>query len=161
MKKRAVITILIILTLAFELKVYPPNAFGSEQFDTFSNYTLSRYMSYVGIEYPEVVMAQARLESGHFTSTLFKENNNLFGMKLPRKRQTEAIGEKNGYALYKDWKASVRDYKLWQDGMIHKTKGKDSYISYIGTKYAKDKKYEHHIRKLIKKNEKKLWNSQN
>lgn len=154
MKKRAVITILIILTLVLELRVYPPNAFG-EKFDTFSDYTLSRYITYIGIEHPEVVMAQARLESGHFTSSVFKENNNLFGMRLPRQRETEAVGEKNGYALYKDWKASVRDYKLWQDKMIKHTNGKESsYLSYLGRRYAEDEQYVHHLKVLIKRNRK-------
>ena len=40
-----------------------------------------------GIKFPDVVFAQAVLESGQFTSKLFKSANNLFGMKIPTKNQ--------------------------------------------------------------------------
>ena len=41
-----------------------------------------------GIKFPDVVLAQAVLESGQFTSKLFKSANNLFGMRIPKKRES-------------------------------------------------------------------------
>ena len=68
------------------------------------------------VKFPEVVFAQALLESGNFTSNVFKEENNLFGMKYPRRRKTTSLEEGDtGYANYVHWTHSVYDYKLWQN----------------------------------------------
>ena len=50
------------------------------------------------IKFPEIVFAQALLESGELKSTVTKLNNNLFGMKYPYKRNTTAVGVRKGYA---------------------------------------------------------------
>ena len=66
--------------------------------------------------YPDtalMITAQAAHETGNFTSSIFKINNNPFGMKLPEVRQTTAIGERNGHAYYKSIEDAVRDYKLY------------------------------------------------
>jgi len=78
-----------------------------------------------GIVYPDVALAQAKLESGNFNSPIFKENNNLFGMKLAQVRKTTATGKNRGHAKYNSWQDSVMDYKLWQDsnGMSKLPKG--------------------------------------
>jgi len=49
-------------------------------------------------EMSKLITAQAGFETGNFTSVIFKENNNLFGMKLPKVRKTTAIGENRGHA---------------------------------------------------------------
>lgn len=70
--------------------------------------------------YPYIV-AQGKLESGNFSSRVFKTNNNYFGMKLPTKRPTTAIGaglmspEGNNYANYSSESDSVQDLLLWMD----------------------------------------------
>ena len=69
----------------------------------------------VGIKYPDIAIAQSLIETGNFTSHIFKDNNNLFGMQHPEKRSTLSLGVKNGHAYYKSWIDSVKDYKLWQD----------------------------------------------
>jgi len=68
-----------------------------------------------GIEHPEIVMAQCRLETGNLTSRIYMQNNNLFGMKEAKQRETTAEGTKNNHAYYSHWKESIADYKLWQD----------------------------------------------
>jgi len=35
----------------------------------------------LNVKFPHIVMAQAIAETGHYKSQVFKENNNLFGMK--------------------------------------------------------------------------------
>src|SRR6187402_1570007 len=47
----------------------------------FSKKDLKEYLLQLNIKFPNIVLAQAELESGHFKSVMFKENNNLFGMK--------------------------------------------------------------------------------
>lgn len=53
--------------------------FKTEMAMPFSTANMLKIMNQIGIAYPDVVLAQARLETGNFTSKVFKENNNLFG----------------------------------------------------------------------------------
>jgi hypothetical protein len=55
------------------------------------------------------ITAQAAHESANFTSPVFKENNNPFGIKYYG--QDEAEGAKNEYAYYLSLAMSVLDYK--------------------------------------------------
>jgi len=64
-------------------------------------------------ELAKYVFAQAAFETGNFTSDIFKENNNLFGMKLPRVRQTLATGENRGHATFKSIADSIEDFALF------------------------------------------------
>ena len=61
------------------------------------------------------ITAQAAHETGNFNSTIFKENNNLFGMKLPAIRQTTATGEKRGHATYNTIEDSIKDFKIYYE----------------------------------------------
>ena len=47
----------------------------------FSEENLKEYICLKKIKHPEIVYAQALIETGGFTSTIYKQNNNLFGMK--------------------------------------------------------------------------------
>lgn len=105
----------------------------------FSPQNLYKYIVSKGIKHPEIVYCQAILETTSpnkngqwvpFNSKIFKENNNLFGMRyidtlyckkknIPY-RKTLAIGKKNNHAVYRNWKESVDDYLLWQK-MFRKT----------------------------------------
>lgn len=115
----------------------------------FSKENLTAYIKEIGLLYPKVVLAQARIETGNFTSTIFKENNNLFGMKFPERRKTTAIGVNRKHSIYENWKHSVDDYKLWQDNMIHRASNRKEYISYLGQSYAEDSKYISLIKQII------------
>jgi len=106
-------------------------------------------MNEVGIVYPDIVMAQAKIETGHFTSKVFRENHNLFGMKLPRQRSTTAIGEQYNHAEYTSWRQSVVDYKLWQDKVLTKVKGRRAYLRYLHKNYAENKQYVKLIKQMI------------
>lgn len=114
---------------------------------------LIQTMQEVGIQHPEIVYAQALIESGSFTSWLFKNNHNLFGMKLAVYRQTTAIGERRNHARFLNWIDAVKDYKLWQDA---KFKGKlvsqAEYLKQLN-KYAADKRYISKIRKHLPESE--------
>jgi len=106
-----------------------------------------------GIEYPEIVWAQAVLESGNFKSDVFRGNNNLFGMKLPSRRSTVACGSKNGYATYNDWQESIRDYKLYQEYYFKDRKiSKASYYSHLNRVYCEiGSQYSERVKEIISK----------
>lgn len=106
-----------------------------------------------GIKYPDVVFAQIMLESANLQSKIVKSNNNLLGMKLPNKRPTTAIGEKNKYAVYNNWYESVIDYMLYQQNVMNnKNLNKKQYITYLNKKYSKTYDYKKRINKLLKEN---------
>ena len=115
----------------------------------FSPSNMIATMEEVGIVYPDIVMAQARIETAHFTSKVFRENNNLFGMRLPRQRSTTAIGEQYNHAEYTSWRQSVVDYKLWQDKVLTKVKSRRAYLRYLHKNYAENKQYVNLIKKMI------------
>ena len=114
--------------------------------------TLYQQIIKSGVKFPEVVFAQAVLESGHFTSSLFERANNLFGMKIPTKRETTAIGSTNGYSKYENWHQSIYDYKLWQEFLFSKRGEltKAEYLAYLKKWYAKDKNYLTKVKNKIK-----------
>lgn len=103
----------------------------------------------IGIRHPDIVMAQAKLETGNFTSKIFRENNNLFGMKLAKQRETTAIGEQYNHAKYSNWIQSLKDYKLWQDKYAHRYKSKKAYLRYLSKNYAQDKQYIHKLKQML------------
>jgi len=67
---------------------------------------------------PDIILKQAKLESGWFTSRLFKYHNNLFGMHYPRTRDTYSdrytIADNGSrVASYGSWQSSVLDLLLY------------------------------------------------
>jgi len=60
-----------------------------------------------------LVTAVAMHETNIFKSAIFRSNNNAFGMKMPQVRQTTAVMEQNGYAMYNSVLASIEDFELW------------------------------------------------
>lgn len=116
---------------------------------SFSELNVYKQLVKIGVAYPDVVLAQAKIETGNFTSKIFRENNNMFGMKLPYRRQTTAVGENRNHAKYTDWIQSIKDYKLWQDQMIHRAPTKRAYLAYLRRNYAEDKNYIKKIKQII------------
>lgn len=114
--------------------------------------TLYEHLIKVGIKFPEIVFAQAVLESGHFRSPLFERANNLFGMQYPIKRETTAISSTNGYSKYENWQESVQDYKLWQEFLFNKRGDltKAEYLAYLQKWYAEDKRYVIKVKNKVK-----------
>lgn len=111
----------------------------------------------LGIKHPKVVFAQAVHESGTFKSFLARTCNNIFGMRVPKKRTTLAqkgCNYKHGFAKYISWEQSIEDYKLYQDYVLRKKKNMtdDAYLLYIAKGYAEDPKYVSRIKNTIIKN---------
>ena len=98
------------------------------------------YILDLRIENSYIVYAQAQLESAHFTSDIFMENNNLFGMKVAERRPTTAIGVNRGHAVYKSWRESVIDYALMQ-AAYYRGLDEKTYLDKICSVYATDTTY--------------------
>ena len=111
-------------------------------------------IKWASIKYPDIAFAQAILESGHFTSKIAKHNANLFGMRMPTKRETMAIGTKFKYAMYYSWQHSVQDYKLWQDQLFKKypNMSREEYKRYLNKLYSTSRDYILKINAIINKN---------
>lgn len=98
----------------------------------------------------KIVLAQAKLESGYFTSNIFQENNNLFGMKFAQSRTTIATKENKGYAYYNSWEDCVKDYGSWQNAVIrYKTMTDEEYLKLLAAIYAEDSTYVEKLKKLM------------
>jgi len=117
----------------------------------FSPEKLKAYILELNIKYPHIVMAQAEIETGHFTSQIFKENHNLFGMKVATKRPTTNKGEENGHAYYENWKESVVDYAFYSAQYLSDIKTEKEYLQYLSRSYAEDTTYVFKIKKIIDK----------
>lgn len=105
-----------------------------------------------GIAFPELVWAQSKVESGNWKSGLFKNNNNLFGMRKAKVRKTTAIGSRKGYAKYISWIECVKDYKLWQE-MHHITEKttKREYLKLLNKVYCSIPGYSKEVLKNLNK----------
>jgi hypothetical protein len=92
--------------------------------------------------YPEILLKQAKLESGNYTSNVYKNTNNLYGMKKVGSRQTTQLNTTyNGYGCYTNWCESVLDRILWDMDRFNNTKPtKEEYFKAISI-YAEAENY--------------------
>jgi uncharacterized FlgJ-related protein len=100
------------------------------------------------LEHPEIVYAQAVLESKFFTSKLFKRNHNMFGMKVASSRPTTAIGTNGEYAEYNNWRDSLLDYALFQAAYMRGFTF-DEYMEKLSRSYAEDDEYTSKLIRII------------
>jgi flagellum-specific peptidoglycan hydrolase FlgJ len=115
-----------------------------------------------GIKFPEIVLAQAILETQWFSSTIFKENKNMFGMKFNKRGW--AIGTNRGHAEYEKLEDSISDYAAWQ-AMVLKLKPAHTREEYYALledlpfkkgnsskklRYATDRNYVAKVKKIVK-----------
>jgi hypothetical protein len=115
----------------------------------FSPAKLKSYILELNIRFPHIIYAQARLESGNFNSKIFKTNNNLFGMKVAKKRPTTNKGEENGHAYYETWQESVVDYAFYQAQYLNDIKTESDYFVYLKQNYAEDTNYVDRLKRII------------
>lgn len=69
--------------------------------------------SHMTFEVSKFIACQSALESSFGQSHIAKENHNIFGMKLPVKRITNAVKENRGHAYYLTVFNSIVDYVFW------------------------------------------------
>lgn len=117
--------------------------------EEFSEEALKSYLLEVNVKYPDIVLAQAKLESGNFKSELFLKHNNMFGMRIAKQRPTLAKDKGTSYASYYHWKSSVLDYALYQSRYLKQYNTKDKYLERLGQTYAEDVNYISKLKKMI------------
>lgn len=119
----------------------------------FSNDELKKYLKEIHIKFPDIVYAQAVLETGNFCSPLFIAHSNMFGMKLAKNRpQVYSYVTKNGYIGHgNNWKESVINYALFQAAYMRKL-NKDQYYAYLKDNYAEDPNYVKKLKKIVENN---------
>ena len=88
-----------------------------------------------GVPHARIVLAQARLESGNFTSRRCKVDHNLFGMKRGKR-----------YARYSHWRESVADYKR---RISSRYKGGDYYDFLLRINYAEENEYCNKLKNIV------------
>lgn len=91
-----------------------------------------------GILYPEIVLAQAILETGWFRSSLCRDRNNLFGLTNPRTGK---------YFEFGHWTESVRAYYT---KVQYKYKGGNYLLWLRKIGYAEDPNYVRSVIKVLK-----------
>ena len=89
-----------------------------------------------GVPHAEIVLAQARLETGNFSSRRCKVDKNLFGIKHDGK-----------YAEYRHWRESVKDYKKL---ISSRYKGGNYFVFLKRIGYAEEREYTKKLQKIIR-----------
>lgn len=103
----------------------------------------------LGVQHPYIALAQMKIESGNYSSSLTKTNNNYFGMRHPAQRVTVSMSSKNGYAKYRNWAYSVLDYALWQRQYAWNLTEAE-YLAKLGRAYAEDPNYVSKVKNIAK-----------
>lgn len=99
---------------------------------------LMEALIYYNVKHPEIVYAQAVLETGHFTSTICQNRNNLFGLYNSNKKE---------FYSFDHWSESVIAYI---DFIQYKYKPPSDYYEFLDTLgYAEDPDYINKLRIIV------------
>jgi len=123
------------------------------EYSGFSESKLIEKINQLNFKYPHIILAQAKLESGHFKSTIFLENNNMFGMKEAKLRANLAKGTNRGHAYYDTWQDCILDYALYYSTYLSDIRTEGEYFEYLRQNYAEDPTYVQRLKEIIKKEE--------
>lgn len=119
--------------------------------NSFSEERFVEKLKSLNFRFPAIVYAQAKLETGDFSSKMFKENNNLFGMKEATKRINTARGTQNEHAYYETWSESLYDYALYSATYLSELKSEKDYFDYLSQNYAEDMAYVTKLKGLMER----------
>jgi uncharacterized FlgJ-related protein len=89
-----------------------------------------------GCVLPNVALAQMKIETGHFSSKICKENKNIAGIKTSKSKYV--TGVKNNHCVYLTYRDCIKDYIRIQD----------RYLKNIDGKYAEAKDYVNLIKQI-------------
>jgi len=155
--KTYILSVFIVLFIGFSLALSPRVVHTIERVpfriqekeNTFHPDKLKGMIREMNFKFGDIVYAQALLESAQFQSALFKQNNNLFGMKQSQSRTTTNKGTQLGHAYYSDYESSVIDRALWDEAF---TRGlnREQYLDLLAKIYATDSLYKQKLLKIIK-----------
>ena len=119
--------------------------------DSFNQDKLVLMMKELNVKFPWIPMAQSMVETGHWKSNIFVENNNLFGMKEAKQRITTSEGTQNNHAYYDTWRESVYDYAFYQCRYLNTITSEQEYFDYLSASYAEDPNYIRVLKSTIEK----------
>lgn len=160
--KAAVLAAIIVLSWKFTLK-FLDNTIEHKLQDSVSVY--KQVLIDNGVAFPNVAICQNVLETGMFSSKVFKENHNPFGMK--ESSRTFDIGTKNKHANYPHtphpgkctiecYKPAIKDYAAWQAAFHVRERcfSDEQYIYYLqhlpgNRRYAEDRQYESKLLNIL------------
>jgi uncharacterized FlgJ-related protein len=129
-----------------------PVVIVSESSEDLTKDKLLEYLKQCNVKFPNIVLKQALLESNGFKSNIYKQNNNLFGMRISTSRPTTHKGSHLGFAAYNSWKESVLDYALWQASYTRTITTESQYYAFLDEIYCTDvvnqQKYSETLKKL-------------
>lgn len=152
----AIVSSIVIVFFIFQAIKITKNRFSSKNIEytikdtlQFKDSLLNKLYS-LRIQHPYIVYAQAIVESGNFTSKLFRENKNMFGMKMPNSRVTTAQCIKSGYAYYNTWQDCVIDYALYQC-LYLRNLNEEEYFKKLSDIYAEDLEYIRKVKQIKNK----------
>lgn len=123
-----------------------------QEADAFTNKKLALMLNDLNVKYPHIVLAQSIIETGEWSSKIFIENHNLFGMKKATQRITTAKGTNSNHAYYNHWRESVYDYAFYQSRYLHSIKTEEQYFQYLSASYAEDSRYVEKVKKISNSN---------
>ncbi len=99
-----------------------------------------------------LIYAQSSVETGNFTSAIYKENHNLFGMREAKTRDNTAIGTNRAHAKYKSDIDSIKDFFLRQKYFNLKYTTREKYYNFLeSSNYAEAKNYTKVIEQVYKR----------
>ena len=127
-----------------------------EEVNKFNENKLIQSIEELNFKYPHIILAQSILETGHYNSKIFKENNNLFGMKEARIRLNLAKGTQHGHAYYSNWEESLMDYALWYSNYASKCKSEEQLFKLLDKQYAEANYYVKSLKNIIERDSLKL-----
>ena len=104
--------------------------------DKFTEEKLIDELKRLNVRYPHIVMAQSILETGHWSSRIFKSNHNLFGMKQANIRINTAKGTNLNHAYYENWQESLYDYAFYQCRYMSSARTEEEYFMALDASYA-------------------------
>lgn len=120
-----------------------------QQADPFGKEQLAAMLTELNVKFPHIVMAQSIIETGHWKSKVFLENNNLFGMKEALRRVSTSKGTQLNHAYYNHWRESVYDYAFYQCRYLSNINTEAEYYQYLGGSYAEAGNYVEVIKKTV------------
>lgn len=89
------------------------------------------------IYHPDIVLAQAKLETGNYKSKACTVYNNLFGLRKPD----------GSYYKFNSWQESVKAYKDWVQNKYTPPNDYYDFLDSIG--YAEDESYISKLRNMV------------
>lgn len=100
-------------------------------------------LNYYGVQHPDIVYAQAILETGYFNSRVYREYNNLFGLYNSRTKD---------YYKFNHWVESVIAYLEY---IQYKYKSPGDYYEFLDSiGYAEDPNYTNKLKRIVNRNDK-------